>query len=223
VSRPLPSRRWLQFRLRSLLLLVLVVSVGLGGWQYWRQTRHMWRLQWAIREYVPHDSEEARLLRQLAWDPEAWDSGLLDAIDARVRGTTKFERDLFWYEGKARLKWFTQYTEADGSTHRVYLYKPLSCDRWHPLTCLVTDGERRFEMWQTVAERNSGFEFAAVEKGTPPILRIHARRWFPGSIRYDYEIKDETLCLVKETETPEYPPAYRAIITAIRNSINQGR
>lgn len=204
MNRPLSSRRWLQFRLCSLLLLGLLVAIALSGWQYWRQTRHMWRLQWAIAEYLPSDSEEAKLLRQLTWDREAWDSGLIDALGRRVHEGTRLSRAMMWHESPPRLVWSGVLADEAGSNYRLYLFEQGSTfDTTGPLACLVTDGARRFEMWQHIAERNYGFASAAIVKETPPVLQIRCRRGFTGWLRYDYLVTKGAIVLVDEVECEE--------------------
>lgn len=200
MNRLFSKRRWLQFRLRSLLLLILLVAIGFGGWQYWRQTRHMWRLQWSITECLPRDSEEAKLLKGLAWDRKSWKSGLIDALGGRIPEGTAYAR-ILWFRDRPKLKWSGEFVAEDGSLHRLYLFgQGYFDDPWWPLTCLVTDAEGRLVMWQRVPERNFWFSSAYIDPGTPPVLQIRSRNFSTTSIRCRYAITKGELNLIDEVE-----------------------
>jgi hypothetical protein len=197
----LPKHRWFQFRLRSLLLLVLLVAIGLSGWQYWRQTRHMWRLQWAIRVYTFSSVEENLLWQALARDRGAWNSGLVEALGG-VLYDGESRPDL-WAMGRRPLVWSDTFHDRNGLVHRLYLFQDIAIDdRWQPLICVVTDESRRFETWKHVADRSMDFISADIADNKPAELKVECIYCFADRVRYHYEVMPLSIDLVDEKLIP---------------------
>jgi hypothetical protein len=205
MNPPSSKHRWFQFRLRTLLLLILLVAAGLGGWQYWRQTREMWRLQWAIAKYLPAESEEAKILTGITWDREAWDSGLVDALGAQVyNGSTVYDRTTLCHNDIAGVMWSGKFTD-EGRNYRVLLYRGGIWEAW-PLICLITDEAYRVEKWQCVSERTFGFLSATMDESSPAVLEFRCRdSSFLSARGYVYRITGDSIELVEEFEC-DYDP-----------------
>ena len=109
------KRRCYQFRLRTLLGLVALTAVGLGGWQYWERyreaTRHMRELDQALPEDWTLAPAEATLFRKLAWNRPAWQSGLIEDLGLN-------RPDLLPALRKT-IQWSGEFTHADGCTYLV--------------------------------------------------------------------------------------------------------
>lgn len=210
MNRPTSPRRWLQFRLRSLLLLALVVAVGLGGWQYWRQTGHKWRLQWAIAECPFQTTEENLLWQELAWDQEAWDSGLIDKLGGNV-SALKSPRDYQAWATLFRspLLWSGTFHDKSGRSHRLYLLREFSLlSEGDPLSCVVTDELRRLETWKSVADPSKKFltaDVADITQDEPAVLRIKCRFGFINPDYYYYELTPLSIDLVDAPSAPRFP------------------
>lgn len=189
------KRRWFQCRLRTVLLLFLLVAVGLGGWQYWRQTRHMWRLHWAIRECPFASLEEDMIWRKLAWNREAWECGVIRYLGGHIPALGAPNE--FWKDGRASIVWSERFTDEKGKAHNVHLFILGGKSKRGPLLCMLADDQRNAKMWRSIGEYNYELASASIVRGVPPILQIEWRHWFSGGeIREQYEIADHSFNLV---------------------------
>ena len=175
MNRPTSPRRWFQFRLRSLLLLALLVAVGLGGWQYWRKTRQMWRLQWASRAAMSSSSEEARIWKALAWDEKAWHTGPIRELRVVPEYDGSWSQNVeIWDKWRAQLRWSACVRGELGGRYHVHLFETARPAEgpYHPLVCVVTDKQRRVETWKIVAGQSDEFKSATIDGTSPAIMRI---------------------------------------------------
>jgi hypothetical protein len=105
VKVPIPSRRWFRFRLKSLLLLMLLTAFLLAGWRVLRNGEHA-RLQQNLR-----NSKAARDIALNQWRQSyaAWKrdgaSGSIVEVTARAR---YFERRAFVEADLERLVHFRE-------------------------------------------------------------------------------------------------------------------
>jgi hypothetical protein len=166
--------------------LVTLAAVGLGGWQYWENIRPMWEMARAAGNAEDLSPEERALLQKLAWNREAWRSGLIDWL--------RPEEDELWpLFGVARIVYSGTFCDADGSNHRVFVFSrevPSHRPYWD-LACVVTDDTYNLRLWRVLDEAvghgdgfGSGhlFEKAAIQSDPSPILEISFKGW--GTYRY---------------------------------------
>jgi hypothetical protein len=177
------KRRWYQYRLRTLLGLIALTAVGLGGWQYWRTIRPMRQLAQIVREAHYLSPEEKTVLQKLAWNREAWQSGLIHCF---VSG----EHEVLHSIDGPSIVWSGMFCAADGSNHRVFLFKRsyLAVTPNSYYVCVVTDDKCNLRLWRLLDEVHGSrfdrfrFEKAAIQSKPSPILEIAFEGW--GTYQY---------------------------------------
>lgn len=157
-------------------MLVAVVSLALVAWRYRENTRHMRELARAASLDDSLSPEARAFWQELAWNREAWESGLVHRLGEVPNINSPSIGDLaLWLEFHSRVCWEGRYVDADDSIYRVFLFPEMgisSPPRHRPLTCVVTDDDCRLRAWKVIAERCSLFESATIESHSPPVLQI---------------------------------------------------
>ncbi len=153
----------------------------------------MWRLQWAIAEYPFLTTEEKTLWQELAWDQEAWNSGLMDTLGGDV-SALKSPRDFECWATLFRspLLWSGTFHDKSGRSHRLYLLREFSLlSEGDPLICVVTDESRHLETWKRVADPSKKFisaDLADIAEDEPAVLRIKCMYGVVNPYYYYYEL-----------------------------------
>lgn len=149
------SRRRAQFSLRQLLCLIALSSIAMGGWYWWRwlaATRHMRAFSAAIAQ-SDLSEQDKQLLGGVAWNQQAWDSGLI--------------RDLAGPFVMKRIVWQSQFRDSQGQTLSVSLLdsfvRPVAQRYPMRLTCIVTDQTGRLLTWQSISDFSWGFLQASLD------------------------------------------------------------
>jgi len=207
-------RRFLQFRLRTLLWLVSVVAVGCGIWQYWEQTYEMRWLDWVTRTHLTPNSEEALVWKALVWNRDAWKSGLIDSMQGKAEYTLhrneRFyrhrtsEHATYWQAYRRRLCWSGGFHDKANRFHYVYLFdsRPRQFGS-SAIMCIVTDSEGQLETWDEIAEAPFGFVSASLQEGDPARLDVVV-----PLMRYQYRITpDEISQIGASLRVEDMPPA----------------
>ena len=210
-----PKRCWYQFRLRTLLCLVVLTAVGLGGWQYWKILRPMWEVARAVSQSEFLSVEEKTVLRKLAWNREAWESGLIQQLVSTehvpldleglpeepdpndLEGFLEDYRDaLTWTMNCSRMKWSGSFRDVDASACRLVMFQHPVIHippRSYPLTCIVTDDNYRLEAWEVVATGCMTFENAAIRPESPAVLTITCANWYGMRGTYRYQVSSSSI------------------------------
>jgi hypothetical protein len=186
--------RWYQFQLRTLLILLGITAVGLAAWKYRHATRHMRQLFQAIKE-SQLGTEDKRLLGALAWNEEAWKSGLILDLSGPIV--------------LKRIAWNSTFTANTGKTFRIYLLDSFTrpvADLNVPATCIVTDAKDNLILWKSVAGFSEGVLNAELQPSTHGhVLKITSRsNWFYGQGVYKYHVSESEIAPIGEAKFTKY-------------------
>jgi hypothetical protein len=125
---------------------------------------------WECRSLSPVERE---LLSKLAWNHQAWQSGLIRQLRLVDEGGLMIHDTPFG--SRPRVVWSGKMTDQEYSTCHVFLFQEVSLShlpRTRPLICVVTDEDYRLDAWEVIANEAVSFEEASITSGEPPVLRV---------------------------------------------------
>jgi len=155
----------------------------------------MWELARAASKAEDLLPEERRLLQRLAWNRQAWRSGLIDWL----RPPDAYPRCPSF--GAARIVHAGAFSDAEGSRHQVFVC-PREIGLMHvdyDLACVVTDRTYNLQLWRRLDEVMSHefgggylFEKAAIRSKPSPVLEVS----FTGWGTYRFRISPDSMDLI---------------------------
>jgi len=156
----------------------------------------MWELHRAVTQSDELSPDEKALLQKLAWNREAWESGLIQNLGQIPDSHGRFKLGI-WWNLPSRMRWSGTIEDVDSSVYRIFLFQqPAHSNppRHWPLTCIVTDDEYGLQVWKVIAHGCYRFESASVEPTLPPVLETTCWGWPLGSMgSYRYQVSAESI------------------------------
>jgi hypothetical protein len=207
-KKPKRRSRRLQFSLKTLLLLVVVVALALAGWRYWTITRPMRELARAISKNEFLSQEEKHVLRQLAWEKRAWQTGLIEDLFPPSHVYTEDMDELeslVWQMWVSRMEWSGTFV-YDNSVYRVLLFQRsgyIIPSRRYPVTCIITDDNYRLHIWKVIADQAMEIEKASITTKQPPVLEIICGGRTRTMVTYRYCITPESIDQIDHDYKPD--------------------
>jgi hypothetical protein len=160
----------------------------------------------AISENEFLSQEEKHVLRKLAWNKRAWQSGLIRDLFPPSEVYTEDMDELeslvlqMWV---SRMEWSGRFM-YDNSAYRVLLFQRsgyIIPSRRYPVTCIITDDNYRLHLWKVIADQAMEIERASITIKQPPVLEISCEYMKPTSGTYRYQLSPES---IDELGTPSW-------------------